>query len=520
MRIKVRGTFQFYDLNGAQRTPSGQKERAILAILALTPDLRRSRKWLQETLWSNRFSDQSSTSLRRAIYNIRKTLGPASTLLKSNRSDLWFEKSPIIDWGLREEGALLEDIHIEDPSFQNWVNKLRFNRDGEIVRRANSRHAKDQSEKIVIHAVLANKSAELRFLTRRLTDDLAKHFKAQGPIEVDICDHDEEIQQNNSANVLWRIEVDSAQVGEQWMTHVRAFREHPRRYLWSGRLQLPFDLEGICNGFELVDFIGQAVLSIRAGDRSNTGVYPNLLTASQKVFLSNRDELELADRIFSGLEAEDQNGVVQAWRSFIGLTRILEHGEASEKGADEAMAFARNSEKLGFRNPLTVALAAQVTMKIGNDTDRGAFLAQQAHEFGETNPYALHAMSQASLLRGEFLAGYKYAENGRRASSSLPNSYFWDMQTCLAALGIGKRQTAYKLAHFAHIKMPSYRPALRYLAALSFLDQRPVDGEKWCTRLQDLEPQFQAAMLLTETYPIDTFRILGLQEELASMWQP
>jgi hypothetical protein len=47
-----------------------------------------------------------------------------------------------------------------------------------------------------------------------------------------------------------------------------------------------------------------------------------------------------------------------------------------------------------------------------------------------------------------------------------------------------------------------------------------VDGEKWGGRLQQLEPQFRVSMLLKESYPIDTFHILGLQDELASIWQP
>ena len=519
MKAKLRGSFALIDADGADVPIAGQKERALVAILLLSSDQQRSRKWLQSTLWSERFQEQAAASLRRALANLRKVVAETGIDIIADRQSVRIVGDVELDWGNIDQGALLEDIHVKDDAYAGWLRKLRFKEDGVIAKLDENILIDVPREKIVITANLSDPSPELRFLTRTLTDAFAEHLKSQGPVEVTLLDAGE-VAESAKGNVLWRVDISSVLINHRWRVHVGAVRETPKRHLWSGKLQLAFDIEKILEGYDIVDFVGRSVASIQKNDRSAQGVYLNLLAASQKIFLGDRDELELADRVLAGLEIEDPEGVARAWRAFVGLTRILEHGVVSDDDVSSAIQFATNVDRGGTTNPLSTALSAQVAMKIGRDNDRGNHLARKAHEINDANPYALHAMSQASVLRGDFLSGYKFAVNGRKASASLPHSYCWGMQACLAALGIGKRGEAYELARDAHAKMPSYRPALRYLAALGLLSNKTDEARQWCDRLSMLEPDFEPALLISDAYPLDTFRQLGLQDELASVWQP
>ena len=85
MFIRMIGVFEVRDEAGQDRTPRGAKARALLALLARTPGHRRPRRWLEARLWSDRGQEQASGSLRQALTEVRKALGPLAERLTSDR---------------------------------------------------------------------------------------------------------------------------------------------------------------------------------------------------------------------------------------------------------------------------------------------------------------------------------------------------------------------------------------------------------------------------------------------------
>jgi len=118
------------------------------------------------------------------------------------------------------------------------------------------------------------------------------------------------------------------------------------------------------------------------------------------------------------------------------------------------------------------------------------------------------------FFRGEFQKGHDVAIVGRNTAEGMANSFSWDMQCSLSALSLGDTQMAFDNALSSHRKMPMYRPALRYLIALSLLRGRPADAQHYVTRLQRLEPDFAPQLLLLPGYPVETLRVLGMVEQL------
>lgn len=133
MFIRMIGVFEVRDEAGQDCTPRGAKSRALLAMLARTPGHRRPRRWLEARLWSDRGQEQASGSLRQALTELRKTLGPLADRLTSDRdcvalvdfsTDL--TQDPLAARAALAQGReFLEGIDIIDPAFNLWLGEER-----------------------------------------------------------------------------------------------------------------------------------------------------------------------------------------------------------------------------------------------------------------------------------------------------------------------------------------------------------------------------------------------------------
>lgn len=133
MFIRMIGMFEVRDESGLDRTPRGAKARAILAMLARTPGHSRPRRWLEQRLWSDRGPEQASGSLRQALTEVRKALGPLAWRVTSNRDGVTlseFQTDVTVEAAraralLGQGRDFLEGIDIIDPAFRRWLAEER-----------------------------------------------------------------------------------------------------------------------------------------------------------------------------------------------------------------------------------------------------------------------------------------------------------------------------------------------------------------------------------------------------------
>jgi hypothetical protein len=236
--------------------------------------------------------------------------------------------------------------------------------------------------------------------------------------------------------------------------------------------------------------------------------------AVHRIYEFDRSRLARADEMLKGAATSDFRGLALAWRGFVRLTSALEFREASGTNAAEAEAFAEEALAAMGDHPTVLALSAQIRMKVTGDLEAAHYLAVRAAEAGDQNPYALEALCQSLIMHGYHKDADVMAVRARRAAEGLPHSFNWDMQLCLSALSVGRMDAAFESAAECHRKMPFYRPALRYLVALSLLLGRRDDAATFAARLRRIEPDFEPRLLLAPDYPLETLRTLGLLEAL------
>ena len=75
---------------------TGSKHRALLVLLATAPMGRRSRAFLQETLWGDACYDGGRQSLRRALSDLRRIMGDSfSEFVETRQADITLDMSKV-----------------------------------------------------------------------------------------------------------------------------------------------------------------------------------------------------------------------------------------------------------------------------------------------------------------------------------------------------------------------------------------------------------------------------------------
>ena len=105
---------------------TGAKHRALFALLATAPFGRRTRSFLQDTLWGTSCFDSGRQSLRRALSDIKAVMGPAyEQVLTVNNAEISLKLDCVHFIGRPGGGEFLEGLDIRDNEFNDWLRGIR-----------------------------------------------------------------------------------------------------------------------------------------------------------------------------------------------------------------------------------------------------------------------------------------------------------------------------------------------------------------------------------------------------------
>lgn len=128
--INLFGPFSITSPGGRDITPNSKKARALVAMLALAPQGRRSRAWLQDRLWSDKAQKQGRASLRQLLSELRKHLDAADcSFVETGGDDIALNLGQVsIDIHARRPPShyeLLEGFDMDEPAFEEWLSEER-----------------------------------------------------------------------------------------------------------------------------------------------------------------------------------------------------------------------------------------------------------------------------------------------------------------------------------------------------------------------------------------------------------
>jgi TolB-like protein/Tfp pilus assembly protein PilF len=179
LKLALLGGFEARTRRGDVVDLPGQKDRALLAYLAIAPGDSHSRERLAGLLWSERGDHQARDSLKQALLRLRRSLGAGDGgVLRSDRRSIALERIGIdVDVRTFERlvrdntietlaqaasfyrGDLLDGLVVHDPAFEDWL-LIERQRLRQLFERALSR--------LVSHALAAGDRERAAEAARRL----------------------------------------------------------------------------------------------------------------------------------------------------------------------------------------------------------------------------------------------------------------------------------------------------------------------------------------------------------------
>jgi hypothetical protein len=532
--LSLVGPLRLVRSGGADITPRSAKAQGILALVATSPALRRPRTFLQDKLWSESDSEQGATSLRQTLMRLRRALGTEQDVLTSEAGWIGLDPRRValrlepLDDELERPGAMPEfcdGLDIVDPEFEDWIRDCRLAFEDRWTKLRAERQDRPVRPALVVPetrpydglAIVIQEAeapdAELAALAEAVTAQVAAQVGRLwgvrlliAPVDPAVTRAEGSIGVGVKASGLGRCVILQAQLTDLssgtllWM----AQREFPTRR--------PADPDTLARF--VAEVATALALEIGRGGPGTGGSALRRAYRALRVALSfDHKSLERSERDLAAAEDLPGAAVRWAWRANIRLIAAIERIAANpEESEHEAIEFAARALEEDPLNPIVNALASDVALHLEGRPLKAMELARAAVARDGGNPFAFASYAQTLSHTGSARAAHDAALRALGLAIGQPNQAWWTMLCCVTALRTGRRTEALRFAQIAHEVAPSFRPPLRFIAALRYRAHDEGGAVEALWKLKALEPDFSLDLMASDNYPVRTLRQSGLLE--------
>lgn len=521
LTLALWGPLSLRDVSGADLTPRARKAQGLLALVGTSPSLKRSRAWLQDKLWSDRGAEQGAASLRQCLTEIRASLGRHVDCLGTEGG--WValdpEKVAVLLAPPREAptAEFLEGLDVRDPEFEDWLRDERLARERSVpaapapqrTPEAPPRPPTDHRPLLVLAPAEAA-SEDLRLFAATITDGIGMQVAQAGNARVI-----EGLPADLGRQPLGlRVAVRTVELGSTLYLQVRLADLALGTVHWIGLKELDSKaLKSLHHGpvaqaaneaaAVAIDEFGRLAAHMTDEDRLALLGYQSL----RHTVLLDPDEQHKADEMLAAAFRADPRGVYLARRALLRVVQVVERMTPREDvTTEEAVALVREAQNLDPVNPTVTAAASRVAVILEGRVEGGLELAQRAVTQGPANPLAWDSLAGAMVRSGRAGEAHRAALRARELVSSLPQTYLWDMLCCITATVSGQYAEAIRYGQIARDLAPTFKPPLRYLAALYYHQGNEGEARRQLETLKSLEKDFTLEKLQDRSYPVASMR--------------
>jgi Tetratricopeptide repeat len=518
--VQLIGNLSLRDSDQTDRTPGGQKARALIGLLAMTPDRSRPRRWLEQKLWSDRSPEQASNSLRQVLMELRTALGPAATCLKADRQHVTLspletdlEQNPTgIRHALEAGYDLMQDIHLRDAAFTAWLAEQRARLAGTAPITASGWLPDAPAIPLVIRTAMMP-TDRCGFVSAAMGESISK--LVSDFINVDIFTEAEGTTQIGPRDRGLILTVGASESRDR--LHLVTTLESSRtgQVLWSRQAQsatetasdvLAGNLPSVI--FEAAEAAINAMPRVVGDDPGPLRAEAMMARAVRAIFSFQEHQLRLADDLLRDSAAIVPSARAYAWRAVLRQFMGVERTEKdSSRLRDEAELFSQKAMEAAPVNSLVLSLLSQVEIMLHDNIDAGSKLARDAIHLNPMNAFGYIAQAGTLLRQGRPDAAYEAAEFGAGFASRSGYLHWWEMHKGLAATQMGDYESAISCFEAARARAPHFRAPLRHLIFLYLKRGQPENAMRALTNLRRIEPDFSLQLIRDDpSYPAGTLR--------------
>ncbi len=546
IRIHVLGVFRLIDADGWDCTPAGRKSCALLALLALSAGQTRTRKWLQDKLWSDRGQPQGAASLRQSLVEIRRALGASRDIVRADRFNISLDPRRIeIDTDdfhpsahdFRETGKieLLEGFDVRDPEFEEWLRDQRSRFEHLYVADASSDQSSihvaptppnERLERLILKQAQQIGTPANSGLADCLLDAIAKNVIESGSL--DVVDHrGDEIRAENTkpghtlkgSLVLHAATIDSPNGNA---VRVLLSRAKTNQVVWSAVAQADNGrgLDVSDEAFrrqvnQTVSVIMDEFVKGKSGAHTASAAAALCQEGANRLFQLGGDNFQFADQLFARAFDLEPKGIFLAWRAYARTFMLAERQFTCRKTlTDEAVAYIAQALELEPYNSHVASFAAQVHNIINRAYLAAAEFAQRSIELNPANPIGWSQLGAAKCHLGNVAGGFDDTRYAVRISGIAPYRFQLAGVSCIAGSMAGNVEHAVQAGETSHALAPTFAPALRYLTVLYLHQGIEHNSQMMVEKLQAIEPDFSYDSLKDPSYPSAGLNFSGLLDML------
>ena len=518
LTIQTIGPFSVTGPLGEDLTPKGAKARGLLAIVALTDDKARPRRFLEEKLWSGRGAEQASQSLRQALTEIRRALGDYKDLFLVDRLTVSFDPDAVsVDFdnltSVEEGHEMLEGLKIRDNAFAAWLDEVR----DAYQRRKSSQEARSRGLvlRLTPSADEGGAASVLsEVLSHQIGQNIAEQMRAWRQVPVRMAE---------DVSDAAEIEIDTRVIEDdgQSLAFIRMIHAQTGRVLHTAKAKVGKNAISVAGDDLMADVTLEA--AERALDAMATA-FPSERPEIASAALARRavremetfeaPRLEVADRLLASAYDIDQNGLFLAWQSLLRTIQVTEMVIPQEAGQiAEIEELNAKALELDGGNPLVQALVSQVQVLQFADVDAANYVAQRPLDSSMAGAFGMVSLASANMLAGDTDMAYKLTRRATEVAARSSFHHWWDTFHCISCIASGKYEEAIVAGERASARAPHFRPPLRHLLALYAHTRQQEKMDRVLQRLRMLEPDFSLDRFTQDDrYPVRTLRMAGLLE--------
>ncbi len=531
VRIQLTGSFAIQGPAGEDHTPRGRKACAIIAMLALSPDGKRARAWLQDKLWSTRAPEQGAGSLRQSIHEARIALGKHRDLIVADKFALSLDRTKCtIDLEdephvvARADVELLEGLDVGDDEFEDWLRAQRAafrertaNAAVPVTRnmpaRASSDATTDWRPILVLSRPPADKT-EASVIADSLIDSVAKTVVELGVAKVydrrmESEHASERIEDFNASDAL-SLRTEFFEFEANNLVRLALLQIPENSLTWSSTLQLSSKDAGNVNDprvkacVNLVVNVAIDQFAKISATHSDQSLASSLCHAGiLHLFRLGKVNFEAADMLFARAFEIEPRGIYLAWRAYLRTFMLGERQYTCRQTLDEeAFHFMHRALELEPYNSYVAALSAQVHSMMRRSYVASYELAERSIQLNPANPLGWGCLGTAKSYLGKSVEGMQHTLHARAIAGLAPYRYQLDSVSSIASVVAGDVDRAIHLAEACHALAPTYAPPLRYLSALYAHRGDRERSFQMTEKLRANEPDFTLDKLRDKAYPV------------------
>lgn len=534
MALKVFGPLRVENSDGSETRIVSRRGAAILGMLAIAPNHRRSKKWIQQILWPDRQPEQSSASFRQELRRLRNDLCETDALISTGNNVELNDQLISADVGAEIESwskgdtqppEFLEGAEFPSPPFHRWIRDHRDQLLRKIARAKGTTSSSSRPElgyrfPTILVELDGSRNKKHRIFGEIFNDLVVRGIKELGPVNFKAEEHALQSNEPNAAQPIERLKISATSMSTDLEHALRLGIVEPStsKILWSGhwvaeigKSELPVSRSSFLRfAFESQEAAVDAMIEAEELDEE---MHAALLgfRARDAVFSTDPMQLKNADKDLKTAFMIHAKGIFQAWRAFMKANTLVEHDAMkSQSIKNEARELITSALQAEPDNGTISAIASHVLILLGDPPEVISELAQHATKASPSNPLGWSSLANVAILFNKF----DEAENiGARALSIAKTSkhrYWWEMHSAVTASLLGDFQRAHTHCLIANSLAPGFKPPLRYLAALKerFHDEKGL--ALVLENLRKLEPNFEPNVMMEGDYPTGTLRKSGL----------